>query len=959
MNIGDLLYSAGVTAAVLFPICFAFYMVRKKDIINTTRTSLRIWLGLLLVCLWMVSTFIIGTSILVEIVSNQNRTNMEQVLYYVFSAIFITPPILLAYFHLNMLGSKRKEYLTTMLETHPIFEEKIKRLSERIGLEKTPTVWYSRREDITSPYVLGRTNKKPVLIVPKKMVEIVEKQECKDNLFIKQLQNYDMIDAVLLQELSHIKNRDVFSYDLCSNFQNMIIVWAFIFYSTIFLSYAANLYNYLPSLGNITLILPLFLLIILIMLTKSTFKWRESQADARASVIFPKEKLIIAINNFESCFHHILPSQSWEKSTFLEKMYTWRLLRIPRKHPFGFIAGRYLKNRVSILESDELRNEKTSLSDVLTNDTALWLGCGVTTIFLLYIQIYFSLKTPLGVSGGALWDSINGIMVATITLFIILSFVIPVIRAPRYAVNKFLLKKIGKLLILSFLTAVATFAVIGLFMPTTTSLIAYFTLLLQYTQYLAAMSFLGSFLLIILILYLISMYETTEYIHKGSFLWFCEYATIFFVSLIILIGVTGMSAHLHDTVFTLKIMILLMFSCIFVFYSNVKILPTYIDPDKRISVVYLHNKPLLRMEQPSWSNITVAKAYFKFLTLVLAYVTMFFPIMGVFYLLYVLCFPLLPSVEALYYIVTIAVFIPFVFALYSIKARGSFRTLPLNTLYYVVMTLHLLDSDILRQKPIKMNLNNLIESYGDKGRFSVEPRRSDYDVYCTGLASEILAVIGYTDNGEDIAKYVLECKADEGGGFRIWDDKNANPRLFSTYYAFKALRCLGFVDKVDAIGCVQWVKSCQTDGGGFKSPINSCETLEDTYYATSSLAMLNGLGEINKSRCAQWIKEEWVKRYKRNPFVVKDTYFAVASLKLLGVIGEKPSSLEQVFDSWLSHNKGIVQMRVDRNVEDVYYYLNILSCIIPDKSNLTEYIGTIRHDLEVFLLKLMKKEEGM
>jgi len=106
-----------------------------------------------------------------------------------------------------------------------------------------------------------------------------------------------------------------------------------------------------------------------------------------------------------------------------------------------------------------------------------------------------------------------------------------------------------------------------------------------------------------------------------------------------------------------------------------------------------------------------------------------------------------------------------------------------------------------------------------------------------------------------------------------------------------------------------WLLGCY-NGYFFEWKNDTCSPLLQTCYAIESLFLINELPETLD--CAPWIRKWFTQNID-----AKEAYFAVRSLKLMN------SSIELGYQ-WLEKNKGILETRIDKNTQIVYYYVKVL-----------------------------------
>jgi len=134
------------------------------------------------------------------------------------------------------------------------------------------------------------------------------------------------------------------------------------------------------------------------------------------------------------------------------------------------------------------------------------------------------------------------------------------------------------------------------------------------------------------------------------------------------------------------------------------------------------------------------------------------------------------------------------------------------------------------------------------------------------------------------------------------------PRIEGTFYALQSLHLLNEKGKIPE-NLSTWLLGCY-NGYFFEWKNDTCSPLLQTCYAIESLFLINELPETLD--CAPWIRKWFTQNID-----AKEAYFAVRSLKLMN------SSIELGYQ-WLEKNKGILETRIDKNTQIVYYYVKVL-----------------------------------
>ncbi len=160
---------------------------------------------------------------------------------------------------------------------------------------------------------------------------------------------------------------------------------------------------------------------------------------------------------------------------------------------------------------------------------------------------------------------------------------------------------------------------------------------------------------------------------------------------------------------------------------------------------------------------------------------------------------------------------------------------------------------------------------------------------------------------EEVVKEWIDSTEIKTGGFALFD--GGYPRVEGLYYAVQSLSLMGLEEEVSDIH-VQWVVDSFT-GKWFTFHNDTCSVLLQTCYAVESLFLLHELPEDMIS-CRKWIETHIHENIKP-----KEAFFAARALKILN------SDKKPVYN-WLAVNRFVLGTRVDKNLEDIYYYVAVL-----------------------------------
>ncbi len=166
--------------------------------------------------------------------------------------------------------------------------------------------------------------------------------------------------------------------------------------------------------------------------------------------------------------------------------------------------------------------------------------------------------------------------------------------------------------------------------------------------------------------------------------------------------------------------------------------------------------------------------------------------------------------------------------------------------------------------------------------------------------------LGITIEEERVNRWIDSTEI-KTGGFALFP--GGYPRMEGLYYAVQSLSLLGMKEEVSRIH-MQWVLSSFT-GEYFTTSNDTCSFLLQTCYAVESLFLLGALPK-NLKPC-----REWIEAYVQGDIKPKEAFFSTRALKILN------SDRTSVYN-WLAENRYVLNTRVDKNLEDIYYYVAVL-----------------------------------
>jgi Zn-dependent protease with chaperone function len=163
-------------------------------------------------------------------------------------------------------------------------------------------------------------------------------------------------------------------------------------------------------------------------------------------------------------------------------------------------------------------------------------------------------------------------------------------------------------------------------------------------------------------------------------------------------------------------------------------------------------------------------------------------------------------------------------------------------------------------------------------------------------------------DAEKIESWIKSTELHEGGVALF---AGGNPRIEGLYYALHTSMLLHTDEYMEKNAHRKWVLS-HFNGQSFGFEYDTTPGFLQTCWAVQVLHVLGGTEEIDLRSLAQWI----VAGFSRN-LTPRDAFFAVCALKSLRMSTEPARQ-------WLSANSRVLQTRVDKNIEDVYYYVKVM-----------------------------------
>jgi hypothetical protein len=171
---------------------------------------------------------------------------------------------------------------------------------------------------------------------------------------------------------------------------------------------------------------------------------------------------------------------------------------------------------------------------------------------------------------------------------------------------------------------------------------------------------------------------------------------------------------------------------------------------------------------------------------------------------------------------------------------------------------------------------------------------------------ETAELLGIQVDKDDIVEWIYSTENEEGG-FALYP--GGYPRVEGLYYAARSLDILVGIKNMDKH--VKWVLT-SFNGEYFHFENDTDSLLMQTCYAMELLKLFNVLYTINLIGCKKWIEKQFSENLKS-----REAFFITKALRIL-------DSSTELAEKWLENNKRLSGTRVDKNLEEVYYYVMVL-----------------------------------
>ncbi|MBU7020272.1 MAG: M48 family metalloprotease [Theionarchaea archaeon] len=137
------------------------------------------------------------------------------------------------------------------------------------------------------------------------------------------------------------------------------------------------------------------------------------------------------------------------------------------------------------------------------------------------------------------------------------------------------------------------------------------------------------------------------------------------------------------------------------------------------------------------------------------------------------------------------------------------------------------------------------------------------------------------------------------------------PRIEGLYYALCTSILLHLDGSMQKRVHREWVIS-HFNGQSFCFEYDTAPAILQTCWAVHVLKVLGGLEKIDTARLKQWIAVKF-----ERTLTPRDAFFTVCALTSLGMQAEPAQQ-------WLLANDRVLHTRVDKNIEDIYYYVKVM-----------------------------------
>ncbi|MBN1314527.1 MAG: M48 family metalloprotease [Anaerolineales bacterium] len=944
-DFGSFLLKGGFLLEALY---LWFIFSRQRDVLETGETAIRILVGTLLVLIQLASYSFFTITLYIYFLDSEPWSNYQWAIFCL-SVVYMLPSIVsilcVAFYPVLF---KRRWRLRRLHGDEPVLKT-LDELSERIGLFRTIDI-YEAATLMPSPIVFQFPFSRPMLVLPLDW-EHWGAQYAQERQAVAAVRRF-----VLLHELSHMRNGDVFFMTWAGMFLLGYRFWAPIVLLVQFivitmglkwLDGALYLVVY-PTINAITtmVIYPIFQLLYL-----SVSRERELLADGRALLYLASEDQKFLCQQ-SILFNKKAASQSFERKSVNSRPRRWQktfsdflrlisrgwsplsvmpVVETNRKFTSFFETHPSGDERFcAILDRSVIQRQIGEVS----SGTACWVGIvvGIFTIqifpFLWGITAFISISNMVDM---LTWWALFFMLYPTLAFCLpfrnALSYTHPLSMQIRQLIGRFLLAGLCFLGILSvgYLYMMFAFSLIG--WETRWGPIFFES----YFNYLILGLIFSPILSVTILAFMNFLFRIIDRQNRLAVFWSSAMTLIMASALFALVSHIQFTEWAHS--YTLVVIITMGSAVIIGKMTLGRLIVGSIDfPQCTISVYWAGRLPRIwhkeldsKIAHLLWSTLT-AMGILGLIAFLPAWVVKF----GLDKLYSVAPF----SVESFWgQLALFSLFLTFVFFTFSHSDK-------LSTKLVVGIdrrNAYIQDIDRLVQVGSVLDLNPAKHSKDIQERFPAELLTNPIDAshgqgWILGMPLEVVdrstRLAAWHSGAQVLSSVVLkhvENCACTGGGFGLWP--GGMPRLGSTFHALNILGRVGHLHRINGDEHERWILSCEDREGGFRSPQQASVSLQDTYHAIRSCDWLGCLEKLNGDRCANCVKRLWLHSER----TMEQTRFAVASLAILNML--TPDFIALLECSWLPRYRSFVlSMRVDKQIDHVWNYVQIVSSLFDSSS---------------------------
>lgn len=204
-----------LTSIAIIFIFFLIYVNRKRDIILTYETTIRITIMIFLMGILMLTVFFYGIFVGVVLLEPLSFTLFSFV--NIFSLfLYFFPCFFAIYSYISIKKYYTKKYALFPVKNSAV-NSRIRHISKLIELERPPRIMCPKEKQ--GVFIFGSSSKNTYLVLPRDLIKEIKNYKKLDKA------NKQRIDTLLFHELSHIKNGDVPFISWAEIFTRTIIIW--------------------------------------------------------------------------------------------------------------------------------------------------------------------------------------------------------------------------------------------------------------------------------------------------------------------------------------------------------------------------------------------------------------------------------------------------------------------------------------------------------------------------------------------------------------------------------------------------------------------------------------------------------------------------------------------------------------------------------------------------------------